>query len=838
MRLTLRTLLAYVDDILDPEDAQDIARKLEESEFATELLERRRDVLRKLRLSAPDPRGGAGGLDPNTVAEYLDNTLAPDHVADVERVCLESDIHLAEVSACHQVLTLVLGSPAEVEPGCRRRLYDLGAPATPSPKKGKQRPPHEAPAFDGERPSAGELPEYLQTKRRMPGWLVLASLGAVGGGLWWSSTASFQSAWAWSRARIVALQAPGAAEHAGVKDAPSLSSTEHVTADPLQPKPSSGDEYPMPGRPPENEWAPSDAEDPSEVASAPTLVEMPSADATPDAPAEEVGRASPADVAADPPAAEPESADPFSDPVERAVDGAGTPAAEEVPQANTWSPTPNAGVAGERPAASPPRLVQGAPSEADSLPSPAVESSETVEPARSVGVDRAPALAWPGQPSIPLIGDEAPAAPDPTAHPVATLPPATGAEPKGENKPSETASAAAPGSPAAADHQVQHDEAVIPAAFSPANLASETATLWRLDPSEGVWRPLASGDTLSAGNRLASWPLERPQLDLGGGLTAELVGGARVSLSAPPAMGSPALTLEQGRTVFRFASAPSQPCAVHVGSLELAITSPGAAVVAIDPSCRPIEGRATPNELGRFAEIHVVEGTITIRLGDASHDLTAPAMVRVPAEGALQIEANAQSPAWVLAPPTGASEQRLAADLRARLTAGEHSSASLRVLAGSKQRELRHAAIAALAAIDEFGPAATILNDASEKAFWPTAAELLQAGIARGQESSDRVRTALRQTYSTSTADELHRLLCGVTSKELGGGLNRQLAADLNHDELAVRVLAFWNLRQLAKATYGYQPEQTAAKRRQATQRWQKELEAGRIAGRPAPGRT
>lgn len=128
MRLTLRTMLAYLDDILDPADADKLGRKIQDSEFASGLVHRIRSASRRAKMGVPPVEGKGMGQDANTVAEYLDNVMPPERVPDMEKVCLESDVHLSEVAACHQILTIVLGQTAEVDQGLRDRAYLIGAP--------------------------------------------------------------------------------------------------------------------------------------------------------------------------------------------------------------------------------------------------------------------------------------------------------------------------------------------------------------------------------------------------------------------------------------------------------------------------------------------------------------------------------------------------------------------------------------------------------------------------------------------------------------------------------------------------------------------------------------
>lgn len=212
MRLTLRTMLAALDadDRLDPADVDELLAKIEQSTFASNLAAQIRRVVQHPRLGAPRLDGKGMGLDPNSVAEYLDSTLASDKIAEFERICIASEVQLAEVASCHQVLVLVLEQAAEFEPALRDRIYQLGAQSKRTLAEAQASFTHttadgtqhriDTPAQATTVPSAAttaatstaaaasadaksqpkpkpEVPDYLRTPRRLAMWpMALAAL--------------------------------------------------------------------------------------------------------------------------------------------------------------------------------------------------------------------------------------------------------------------------------------------------------------------------------------------------------------------------------------------------------------------------------------------------------------------------------------------------------------------------------------------------------------------------------------------------------------------------------------------------------------------------------------
>lgn len=172
MRLTLRTLLAYLDNILDPKDQEDLAQRVAASDVANDLLHRTRDASRRLRLPAPSVEASGPYSDANTVAEYLDNVLPPDDITQFERRCLDletfpdADSYLAEAVSCHHVLTMVLAQRAEIDPDSKQRMYALAQQAQAASATPTAEPPQAQVRPTPDMSTISEVPDYLRASGR------------------------------------------------------------------------------------------------------------------------------------------------------------------------------------------------------------------------------------------------------------------------------------------------------------------------------------------------------------------------------------------------------------------------------------------------------------------------------------------------------------------------------------------------------------------------------------------------------------------------------------------------------------------------------------------------
>lgn len=168
MRLTLRTLLAYLDDILEEDDIQVLKAKIEESPRATQLIDRIRKSVDNGAIGALSPDAIGPLENANATGEYLDSTLSPEQIAEIERLCLDSDVSLAEAAACHQILTVVLGQPAQVPDHLRQRIYDLPLSDALRTMEQQTRPAADARAA-GKMAPVGESVSSLDLDRAPPG---------------------------------------------------------------------------------------------------------------------------------------------------------------------------------------------------------------------------------------------------------------------------------------------------------------------------------------------------------------------------------------------------------------------------------------------------------------------------------------------------------------------------------------------------------------------------------------------------------------------------------------------------------------------------------------------
>ncbi|MEX0939312.1 MAG: hypothetical protein WDZ59_15725 [Pirellulales bacterium] len=759
MRLTLRTLLAYLDDILDPADHEELGRKIAESEFASALVHRTRDVVRRLRLGAPQLTGREMGLDPNTVAEYLDNTLPAERVADFERVCLESDVHLAEVASCHQILALVLGEPAEVDPETRARMYQLAAqPTAASDGLAVTAPPDEQPGFAGVTPSyqngttartrrRPEVPDYLRASSRSRSRRLIAAalVLVVAVALAWAFV------WPWPFGAQKLGQSDGPAPQAPDASAGAPSGTPDTTpGDAVQPQPN---EFPQDELEPEQ----SAAVRPDQIEPAPPMGTE-SGDAEP-------GEAARADAALP---VDPEQ-DPIIDP-DVQLPEQGTPLVNPVePQGD-------------------------APPEPDPLP-----SADVV-------------------PAVPDVG--ATAAADGAAD-IAPLAPSPGDIPTVDG---DAADAAVPPTPDGNAEDMGDRVGV----YS----GSDKDVLLRYRTSEGQWYRVGPGEVIESGQTLLALPAFRPSVTLVSGAVLQMAGGTQVRIDLPEASGPPQVIIDYGRVVLLNAGRPGSQVALQLGDHTRRIdfgASP--ATVAIELK-RPLLPGVDPASTSAPVEVNIVavSGGFQWQNEQQTIEVEAPAQWSIP--GGNPAPLMGELPEWVAGEQLSASDRLAWTALEDALALDRSANLSLSELVDRRRLEIRSLAARSSAHIGQFKPFIRALNDTDQRAVWPQHIETLREALALSPAVAAEVRQALQEERGTD-GQTLYRMLWGYSREQVEQGALAQLIDYLEHDRLDMRVLAFWNLKELTGIRLNYYPYSTQLERQAAVQAWRRRLESGELVVQP-----
>ncbi len=673
------------------------------------------------------------GLDPNTVAEYLDNTLPDSRVPDFEKVCLESDVHLAEVACCHQILAMVVTEAAEVPDDTRERIYQLPAALATQTEEEEatgqaETVPEPGEELQAERrreghakqsPHKTEVPEYLRSGRGIRRWgrafVVVGFLVLIA---------------------LVALLMSG------------QSDTDNLLAR-LMP------------------WRQTDGggESPNDLPAGHEAKRLPVE------PSAGGGEGNPAEVQG------PEAG------------------AEKSPQAVVPSPTPEGKGAEPGNLASSPASKPASPADGGAMKLP----SETL-----------PATGPAAQPSA----GQAPGSAAKTSGP-ASLEPGKSPETKAAGRPS-----AEPAQPS--------EEPVQPPGEAVGQVASARQVLLRLNVRKNVWQRLAEEASLYVGDRLVAQPAFRPQLAMGGRVTLELVDATSLTLLPPVPKGPPGIAIEFGRILAKAEEAGGASLRVVVGDRSGVCRFTDAdSVAAVEVSRTEASGDPETQPGPLVADLYVTSGKVTWRAEQGGKEIELKGPVRLTvSESPLEPVVLQQQPRWASGETTSALDQRAAAVLERRVIVGGSASAidALRELTTYYQREVRWLAMRCLSLMEDYESLLGGLEDLEQFRYWSDYIDQLRAAIFRGPQAAAKVRTAMEQHYGPEGA-ALYEMLWKYRPDTLQAEDMSRLVDFLGNDSLPFRILSFWNLKNLYhNRTLYYRPDDPAARRQAAIQKWRELL--------------
>ena len=763
MRLTLRTLLAYLDNILEPEDRELLEKKVQDSEFAQNLIQRSRETVNDQELSALDPVGHGMRQDPNSVAEYLDNTMPREQIEEFERLCIENgpaaDIHLAEITSCHHILTMVLGDPVQFSASSRDRMYRIGESNPPhSSLNNEEQDLQSQDSIDGTESTApinsedsnrnledsfnpadllpvSKVPDYLRGEETRNRWLPIIATTLVAAVVTGVLLILFDSSSAQKKSTEDEAIAKSDSQEIPIKNTASLAEVSNGQG--TAPPPVLKSEKENSAAPVSDEILPLRGLESKEV-------EADAHVAVPDKPAENTV------ISSD----EPEKQNPPTVPSEGKQVVADPPSSSSLPET-------------------------GQDSSGNEILNPNTEGS------------------------------------------VVTAASTDSLENDDKNK---ITDAAEPTEPTTVSvNQVL------------GRLVSNDQILLVTDKGYDELRWLPPKSSIKAGHSLLALPTFRPNLTLLA-FTVELEGGSLLELLDRDAGGIPTIQLSYGRMVVR--------TNVNDGTFHLKISDQRFITLTLNNTETVIGVEVLPKTpLGQDPETAVHDYTINIFALSGNVDWQEGDLQGVIEAGQLQSlnrlppsepESFSLAPAWLTEVQMSKLESRAVPSIRGVLQDDRSVKLSfLELVEKRRQVEVKQLALRCCAHIGYFDPLVEALGDETMDRRWEKCAMYLQDSVRRNPEYARRVRESMERMRDDDGVD-LYRMLWGYTNENLlNNGQAEQLVEFLESEDLDLRVLSHWNLKNITGKGLAFQPNKSESKRRQSLKRWQVLLKKGEIKYKP-----
>lgn len=891
MRLTLRTMLAYLDDVLSEADAHELGSKIDSSDFATGLVHRIRSSISRLRLSSPELLGSDSMDDPNTVAEFIDSSLSPEKEQEFEKVCLQSDKHLAEVASSHQILSLVLGTPARVDPRLRDRVYRTGIPGdgavTPGPSaNGGRRESFrriDAVASTARAGASAQTgPVEIQTPRRIEDPKT-AMAGLAERRNFWPIVAAVLLGFLLTGGFLVAMgpldNSHPLAGILGLQHESDSSTMESSTDLVVGNTPLSDQQTAEPAFmeiPPKNQDMPPVFE-PGVAAIANTADSAPEFDApafdAPTLPAEPfVDSTLESGVPAfDPTVPQTTDALPVSENSqtqawqEPASEAAASP--WDIPEASPLAvaPAPSSDNGSQRaedrfpgdlgeddngrrdsddlfgPATTNnnPASTQSSPAESPTLPAgpletdPALAASDPATTLRNPFA-REPRVADSGG-AVELVPEEVEASLPPTPDSPLGIP--------GIDEPLAAAGAVeATDSPIARVAEANTAIPEPPRRTTPVDVEqpkevgrylSEGQILLYRDEQASTWLRLPPRTQFGVGHRLRTLKNYHPQLLLApGNVQVTSRGNSEIVFVEPMDAETATLEIPYGRLMLNTTNREGSRIALQTNGRRIVIefSEPDTEVV-----CEVRAVLLTGLDPRQESPHRIVRCWVTRGAAMIGEEGSEPQRVDMGNQFGFAdqrsplVVSYENVPSW-LQSRIGEVDRAATAELESLLPLGRDVVLSLTEMADSRRTDVRNWAIRHLVALGEYRVGAALFSVADRKhqLTWPALFAELRSSAAQNADTANAIHKVFQDLFAAD-GERLYRLLLGFDNQQLKAGAAEQLVADLDHPRVEFRILAIQNLSQMTGKTLLYGPVQSDKHRSSKVSRWKNELKKGKV---------